>query len=287
MVKQQQKSYLKPIVLGLTVVSIAAIGLFLQSENLANWRDRVSQYIDNRDITTLEARYLPEQLIDQHRIELLAKDKRTLQQTTVQYSPYLLLNVKYSEDQKSREGFLLWSLVNGEMILNTDSWETTHGFQDCLECEANRNDFKIMQAIARHPLGLSLDDLQKELKIEREAFTPWIEEAKQKHLIVQKGQQLHLHFENPKILVTPQTRMKQLLVSKPLGDGQKIPRVYSRSQIINMAQAAFGTDFKIRSEQEIFLPIYKLELLNQDGSIQTSEWNALTGQKLIPRYLAS
>jgi hypothetical protein len=271
----------------LAISCLIGIGWIIQSEELANWRDRVSQYIDNRDIVTLEARYLPEQLVDNHRQELLGNDKRTLQHTAIQYAPYLLLDIKYTEDQKSREGFLLWSLVDGEMILNTDSWESTHGFKDCLECKANRNDFKIIQAVARHGQGLSLEDLQKELKVEREAFEPWLEEAKQKHLIVQKGNVLQLHFENPKLLVTPQTRMKQPLVTKPLGEGQKIPRVYSRSQIIALAQAAFGSDFKIRNEQEIFLPIYKLNLLNPDGSIQISEWNALTGQRVIPRYLSN
>lgn len=251
----------------------------------ANWRDRILQYVDNRDIVTLESRFSPEQLIDAHRQDLLA-NKRTLQNTVLKYYPYLLLDVKYPEDYKTREGVLLWGLNDGEMVLHTESWETTHGFRDCLECQASRSDFKVLQALARRQGTMSIEDLQKELKIEREVLNVWIEESKQKHLIVQKGNLLQLHFEDPKLLVTPHTKVKHPLVSKPLGDGQKMPRTYSRNQIMATLQAAFGNEFKIRSEQEIFLPVYSLEILNPDGSVQVSEWNALTGQRIVPHYLS-
>jgi hypothetical protein len=236
---------------------------------------------------TLEARYLPEQIVAVHRQILLDNDKRTLQNTTLKYYPYLLLDVKYpAEDNRTREGVLLWGLSDGEMVINTDTWETTHGFRDCLGCQATRSDFKILQTLARHLGLLSIDDLQKELRIEREVLNSWIEGAKQKHLIVQKGNLLQLHFENPKLLVTPQTRIKQHLVSKPLGDGEKMPRLFSRNQIMGTIQAAFGHEYTIRNEQEVFLPVYSLEILNPDGSIQISEWNALTGQRIVPHYLS-
>lgn len=256
------------------------------SDAWANWQDRIFKYIDNRDIVTLEARFLPEQIIDAHRQELLDNDKRTLQNTTLKYYPYLLLDVKYSNDQKTKEGVLLWGLNDGEMVLNTGAWDTTHGFRDCLECQATRTDFKIMQTLAQHQNTLSIEELQKELGIERDVLNTWVENGKQKHLILQKGNLLQLHFEDPKILVTPQTKVKHPLVTKPMGEGQKMPRTYSRNQIMNIAQAAFGTDFKIRSEQEVFLPVYSLEVLNPDGSVQVSEWNALTGKRIIPGYLS-
>lgn len=259
---------------------------FWQSDTFSDWKDRAFQYIDNRDIVTLESRFLPEQILDAHRQELLGDDKRTLQHTLLKYYPYLLLDVKYTDDQKTREGVLLWGLQDGEMVLNTETWETTRGFRDCLECQATRQDFKIIQTLARRQGAMQIDDLQKELRLEKEVLDSWIEEVKRKHLVVQKGQLLQLHFESPRLLVTPQTRIKQHLVSKPLGAGQKASKTYSRSQIIAITQAAFGNDFKIRSEQEVFLPVYSLDILNPDGSIQVSEWNALTGQRIIPRYLS-
>lgn len=257
-----------------------------QSSAFANWKDRLLQYIDNRDIVTLEAKFLPDQVLDTHKQELVGGDKRTVRNTFLKYYPYLLLHVKYPDANKTREGVLLWGLNNGEMVLNTEFWETSHGYRDCLECQASRNHFKILQALAKRQGIISTEDLQKELQVERDILNEWIEESKQKHLIVQKGNILQLHFENPKLLVTPQTKIKQHLVSKPLGEGQKVPRTYTRNQIIAITQAAFGSDFTIRSEQEVFLPVYSFEILNGDGSIQTSEWNALTGQKILPNYLS-
>lgn len=287
MAKKEQSSSPKrfPLLIVLCILAVGAWWIW-NTPALANWKDKIFQYVDNRDIVTLEARYLPEQIVEAHRQELLGNDKRTLQNTVLKYYPYLLLDVKYPESSKTREGVLLWGLNDGEMVLNTETWETTHGFRDCLECNANRSDFKILHVLVRRQGTISIEDLQKELQVERDVLNTWVESAKKKHLIVQKGNTLQLHFENPKLLVTPQTKIKQQLVSKPLGDGHKVARTYSRSQILDMTQAAFGNDFKIRAETEIFLPVYSLEILNPDGSVQVSEWNALTGQRIVPRYLS-
>jgi len=285
--EQEQSSRRTPLIV-LAVLLIGGGWWAWQSAAFANWKDQILQYVDNRDIITYEARFQPSQIVDAHRQELLSNDKRTLQNTFLKYYPYLLLDVKYPEvnTAKIHEGVLLWGLNDGEMVLDTETWNTTHGFKDCIECQATRTDFKILQALARHQGMLSVDELQIELHVERELLHSWIEGAKNKHLIVQKGNLLQLHFENPRLLVFPQTKIKQHLVSKPLGEGQKMPRSYSRSQIIGITQAAFGSEFKIRSEQEVFLPVYSLEILNPDGSVQVSEWNAVTGQRIAPHYLS-
>ena len=254
---------------------------------LANIRDQFLQYVDNRDITTLEARFLPEQIIAANRQEFASNEKRTLQQTSLKYYPYLMLDVKYPYESKTREGVLLWGLHDGEMVLNAETWETTHGFKDCLECQASRNDFRIIQTLAKRQTPMTIEELQKELHADRDVLNSLIESAKKKHLVMQKGNVLQLHFENPKLLVTPQTKINQHLVSKPRGEGQKMSRNYSRSEIIAITQAAFGNDFNIRSEQEIFLPVYHMEILNPDGSVKVSEWNALTGRKIVPHYISS
>lgn len=285
MAKKDQSNSSKSVILILILAAIAGGGWWLwQHPQMVNWKDRVLQYVDNRDIVTLEARYLPEQIIEAHRKELL-NGKKTLQNTLVKYYPYLLLDVKYPDLTKTREGMLVWGLTEGEIILNTDTWEATHGFHDCLECQADRSDFKVLQTLARRAGSSTFEDLQKELHVERETLQMWIEAAKKKGLVIQKGNVVQLHFENPKILVTPQTRVNQPLVSKPMKEALKVPRTYSPNQIRAMTQTAFGKDFIIRNEQEIFLPVYSFEILNPDGSIQVSEWNALTGQQIVPRYL--
>ncbi|WP_181679011.1 hypothetical protein [Candidatus Protochlamydia amoebophila] len=281
--QHNQPPFFRPFLIILLIA--ASVGGWWAWENstlVADWKDRLLHYVDNQDISTLESKYSPEQIINTHRQELVDSDRKTLQEPIQKYYPYLLLDVKYTEDQRPREGVVLWGLTNGEIVLNSDTWETTHGFKDCLDCGASKNDFKIIQALARRQGALTIDELQKELKIEKEIFEPWIESAKQKHLIIQKGQILQLHFENPRFLVLPQTRLKQQIVSKPVTNDQKASKTYTRNQIVNLAQVAFGNDFKIRNEKEIFLPVYRFEVLNPDGSISASEWNALTGQPFQP-----
>lgn len=267
----------------LLIFSALAGSIWWLSGDANHWKDHLYSYIENKEILTLESRYTPEQIMETHKSELLGSNaKRSFQEPTVKYYPFLLLDVKYTEDKKSREGVLLWSLTDGEIVLNTESWETTHGLKDCLECQANRQDFKILQSLARHQGTLTLDDLQKDLHIEREMLESWIDDAKIKHLIVQKGNVIKLHFENPKILINPNTQLKQHLVSKAINGSQKVSKNYSRSQIVEIAKIAFGNDFKIRSEKEVFLPVYSVHVLNADDSLHTSNWNVITGQQIPP-----
>lgn len=281
--KEQKKSSFSRLPIFLAIL-ISVGGLLWHYSD--QWKDLFFQYVENGEILTWESRYTPENIMASHRAELIGTHtQRTYQDPSYKYYPYLLLDVKYTEDKKSREGFLLWGLTNGELVLNTDTWETTHGFQDCLECHANRFDFKILQALAKNNGSLTIEELQKELHIERDMLENWIEDAKTKHLVIQKGNLVQMHFENPKILATPKTHIKQHLVSKLITTGQRVAKTYSHRQIIDLAKAAFGNDLKIRNEQEIFMPVYSLSVLNPDGSIHTSDWNAVTGQSISPSYL--
>lgn len=254
-------------------------GWFLWSSHQGmEWRDQLYSYVDNKDIVTLESKFSPQQVIALHRAQLVGKDKKEIQEPLIEYYPYLLLDVKYTEDYKPREGALLWDLTSGEIVVNTATWELTHGFKDCLECEATAQNFRVIQVLAKRGGTMTLEELQRELKLDSDSVGAMVDSAKRKHLIVQNGSLVKLHFENPRFLIQPETHIKQELVSKPYQISEKKGRVYSRSQVIALSKAAFGHDFKIRSEKEIFLPVYKINVINPDGSVYTSFWNALTGQ---------
>lgn len=292
MAKKENKSILprfsifKKAAIALSVIIGAGVVALIWEEGPWNdLKESIYTYVTGQDVATWELKYSPEQLMALHKDELLGqeipgKDKKIFREASLLYAPYLLLDVKYTEERKTREGFLLWGLIDGEIVLNTDTWEMTHGFKDCMDAGANRGEFKLIQLLAKKQGGILQDDLQRELNLDREQFLRLIEQAKHKHLVVQKGQQLHLHFENPKFVVIPQTRMTQQMVSKPLLESQKIGRVYNRSAVKVAAKAAFGEDFKIRSEKEIFLPVCRLHVLNPDGSVYATDWNALTGQRI-------
>lgn len=264
---------------------LAAGGWWLWN-NHAPFRNFVTEYTDNGEFLTLEARYTPQQIMDAHKSELIVDTKHSFDEPTMKFHPYLLLEVKYSTpDKKSREGVILWSMVDGEMVLNTETWDKTHGFEDAIRANASRNDFKILNALAKNNGTLTKEQLHRELHLEADIFEPWIESAKQKYLITQKGDVLQLHFQNPKILVAPQTKINQWLVTKPYNHAQRASAKYGQSQIEKIAQAAFGSDFTIRNTSIVFLPVYGIDVLNPDGSILTTFWNALNGKRIHPKYL--
>lgn len=268
-----------------TLLFFAAFGaaVWWYWDDALDLKQHAFNYIENGDFLTLEARYSPERIMEARRQELLGNSGRTYLDPIAKFSPYLLMEVKYLQDGKSKEGAMLWGMLDGEMVLNTDTWETTHGFEDCLNAGACSTDFKIIQALAKNKGSLSREDLQVALNLEQNAIDSWIETARQKHLVVQKGNLVQLHFENPKISLIPQTKMKQSFVTKGAYRTQRMPARYSKSKIIKTAQAAFGNDFTIRTEQEVFLPIYTIEVQNPDGSIRRSDWNALTGEAFLSK----
>lgn len=270
----------------LIVFAIVGIG-YWSWENNPQFSEQVKQYFDKGDFLTLEARHTPEQIMRAHRHELLPDERYKYQEPTLTFHPYLLIEAKYSgTNKKTKEGTVLWSLVDGEMVLDTDTWEKTHGFQDALLVNATPNEFKIMNALAKNGGSMTKDQLNRELKIDQNITTNWIDSARNKHLIIQKGDLLSLHFQNPKILVAPQTKIGQWLVTKPYNHVQRVPKKYTRRQIEKIAKAAFGQDFTVRSMQEVSLPVYSIGVLNPDGSIHTSFWNALNGQRINPRSFA-
>jgi hypothetical protein len=241
----------------------------------------VQQYVENGEFMTFKARYTPEQIMESHRKELLVDDRHTYQAAEIKYHPYILLDVKYSQpDKKTREGMIFWSLVDGEMVLHTDTWEQTHGFEDAINANATRLDFKLMYALAKHKGSATFDQLKKELHLENDTLQTWINSALAKHLVIQKGGEIQLHFQDPKILVQPETKINDDLVKKPYNYAQRVSRKYSNSQIQKTAQAAFGDDFTVRNTTEVFLPVYSIEVLNPDGSVFTSYWNAINGHRI-------
>lgn len=270
-----------------SLLVVAGAGSWWLWNRNAQFRNFISEYVDNGEFLTLEARYTPQQIMEGHKKELLATTAHSFQEPELRFYPYTLLEIKYTgTDRKSREGVILWSLVDGELVINSDTWEQTHGFEDTIKANASAHEFKVINALAKNNGTLSRDQLQNELHLERDIFEPWIESARQKHLVTVRGDLIQLHFQDPKLITIPQTKINQRLVSKPYTHAQRVNAKYSEREVENTAKAAFGSDFTIRNATKVFLPVYSIEVANPDGSTLTSYWNALNGQRIQPKYLA-
>lgn len=276
-----------PIFRTLFLFAFLTIGTWMLWENSPAFREIVQTYVENGEFLTLEARYSADQIMQTHEKDLIPDNQYSYQEPTLKFYPYLLMEVKYTQlNGRTREGVILWSMVDGEMVMDTDSWEKTHGFEDAINAGANRSDFVLINKLAKYRGSLSLARLQKELNLDDKAFEQVIENARKKYLIIVRGNEVALHFQNPNFLVAPQTRINQWLVTKPYNHALRVGKRYSQRQIEKVAKAAFGHDFTVRNAKEVFLPVYSIEVLNPDGSVLTSYWNALNGNRIDNKFLS-
>lgn len=271
---------MRPITL-LIALSFLGLGSFWGWTYFPGFHSKVEEYLSGGTFQTLEVRYSAESIMEAHKRELLKDNAHVFLEPTLKFIPYLLMDVKYIRSHdKTGEGIILWGLVDGEMVINTSSWERTHGFTDCIASNATRQEFKIINALASRGGAWDRDGLSKFLNIENSILDAWVDTCRKKSLIVQTGNTYRLHLQNPKLQVIPETKLDHWLVTKPTKKAVRVKKRYRSSQIENIAYAAFGGDFAIRKTTEIFLPVYSIVVQNPDGSQMTSYWNALNGKRL-------
>jgi len=256
-------------------------GVFWVQNKHPEYKAKIIDFINSGSFHTLEARFTPTQLMEMHKKELLKGAKHKFLEPSLKFFPYLLMEVKYSTaTNQTGEGIILWDLTDGEMVLNTQDWEKTHGFGDCITAGTERYEFKIINLLSRCGGSIDRENLSRSLQIESNVLDLWLDSCHKKKLIVQSGNNYRLHFQQPKLHVVPETLLRDPLVTKSMKNAEKISRRFSATQIRKIAEAAFGNDFAIRSTMDVFLPVYSLTVQNPDGSLHTTYWNALNGQLL-------
>lgn len=242
------------------------------------------EYFQTKEISALESRYSPEEIAQANRELLQPTQSHDLEPATLRFYPYLYLQVSYVlPDHSIGKEKILWGMHDGEIVTNTHPWETSRGFADCLDAEACHEDLQIIYALISNGGSLSKKELAQQLHTRMGMLDSWITKARQKHLIISKGDQLYLHFLDPKLEVSPQTRMGEPFAIKHYQHADKISAKYTKEQIENMVKAAFGPDLEIINSREVYLPIYTFITRNLEGTEQTTLWNSLNGQKFSSR----
>lgn len=269
------------ILFSLITLGMLGYGLWWASSTQPEIRDKVDNILNTGSFQTLEIRYASNQIMESHRKELLKDNRHRFLDPSLKFYPYLLMEVKYAvSPAKTKEGVILWDLIDGEMVINTKGWEKTHGFGDCINAGTNRNEFKIINFLARKGGSGGKEELSKALRVDHEILDGWLESCRQKKLIVQSGDRYRLHLARPILKVDPMTKLDERLVTKPHRHTERLNKHFSLSQVEKMARAAFGNEFAIRKTSDVYLPVHCIVVQNPDGSIHTSHWNALNGQRL-------
>jgi hypothetical protein len=269
----------------LITLGLIAMGGWWVWNNVPAVRKFVESHLETGDFQTLEVRFTPEQLMETHKKELIKGAKYTYLDPSLKFYPYAFIEVKYTrEGQATAEGIALWGMEDGEMVLDTATWEKTHGFEDCIHARADKNDFKVIFSLVQNSGAMDRDKLLSTLRMENDNLDSIIESCRRKKLIVQKGNIYRLHFQEPRFSTIPETKMNQWLVRQPYKNAVRVPSKYSLSQIESVSESAFGNDFTIRNITEIYLPVYSIVVQNPDGSLLTTFWNAQTGNRMPNNY---
>jgi hypothetical protein len=234
---------------------------------------------------TFEVVYSPDMILQKHQKELLRDPTHAPGDSYVIFVPHLLMEVKYlRDDKKTEEAKLLWNMHSGEMVLDTATFENTRGFEECIRVHASEEDFRILHAILRHGGSVSRETLLQDIGGNFEQLTTRLENLKKKHLISLRQELVRIHLQNPILQVKPYTNIRHALVVQSSSD-KKIKARYSKEQVHKIAQAAFGQDFAIQSDQCVYVPYVVIEVKNPDNSILKTYWNGVTGKNIIDYHL--
>ncbi len=269
----------------LITLSSLAYGGHWSLQKYPDLKNKLIAAIPSGEFHTLEIKYSAKQIMESNQAELLKSLQHKFLETQLRFYPYLLMEVKYSINSKqTEEGLILWDLCDGEMVTNTKDWEKTHGFGDCLSAGTNREEFKVINLLARKGGACNRDELIRGLHLENKTLDTLIESLKRKQLIVFSKNHYRLHLEMPSLKAYPNTHMSERLVSKTWRDAKKVSKRFSLSQVIKLSKAAFGDDFAIRHTSDVYLPVHTIVVENPDGSLHTSLWNALNGKRILYSY---
>lgn len=270
------------ITLTVLVLFVFAGGYYLyhHGEDLQSY---IGDQMDSGQFLTIEPRYSAAQIMSAHHNDLIVSAEQTFQEPALKFYPYLLLEISYSStDHKPVEGMLLWSQTDGELITDTETWSATKGFEELISNKADAADYKIVKALTANQGAMTRDQLETYLSISPHTADDWIQQARQKHFITQRGNQYILVQKNIDIDVPPQTKINQWLSTKPYSHAYREPKKFSITDIEEAIHNAFGNNLNIRSAKEVYLPIYNIGVVNRDGSVRATAWNALNGQPLKP-----
>lgn len=234
---------------------------------------------DDGPMCTFETRWAPDTLVQQHQKELASTPGYTLEPGYTVFVPHMLMKVKYAPDGgRTQESELLWSLLSGEMILDTASFESTRGFEDCIRADATPEDFRILHAILQQGGKSTREALLQTLGTDFDALSSELARLQKKHLITIQQGVIRLHFQENFLSTPPRTYLQHTIVLQTPSD-KLLPARYSKDAIRKVATAAFGQNFAIRSDETVYVPYIVLEIKNPDTSTLRTYWNAVTGRR--------
>lgn len=266
-----------------TLITLAALGygVLWLGKHHPEVGEKAFSFISSRPSIALQPQFTPEQVIELHS-RLLTKSRAVIQGNPhITYIPILLMEVKYADTSYTTgEGFLLWDLSDGEMIFNINTWQKSHGLADCIRANATKQECKVVALMAKKGGQLGRESIRKGLHIDGDLIDQWLDDCRQKKLLVPSGNGYRLHMQDPKFPTSPVSIVDTQLTTYSTKKAEVASKRFDASSITSFAEAYFGSDFAIKNADEVLLPIYAITTESYDGRMKTYFFNGLTGKEL-------
>lgn len=268
----------------LFTLAIGGYGVYWIADKNPDLKNRAETLLNFRTTNALEMRYDARQIMDNHSRELLKEKGARFLEPELKFFPYLLMEVKYCDaNHQTKEGLILWDMTDGEMVIDTQTWEKTHGFADCMNSRAQEYELNLLQILSEEGGSAELTTIQSKLGAKPAVVELMLKSCANKNLIIGDSESRYrIHLERPKLQTVARTSWHQQLTTRPHKRAERAKSHFSQNQIKSIAKMAFGTHFAIRKATEIFLPIHRIVVQGPEGTIATHHFNAVSGRKLPP-----
>ena len=265
----------------LFTLCVGGYALFWFAEKNPSLKEKADELLNFRTTDALQMRYGADQIMEAYQKTLLKPRGSRYLTPELKFYPYLLLEVKYLDQNKTKEGLVLWDLTDGEMVIDTKTWKKTHGFADCILNNIQGYEFKILTVLANKGGYLDQSVLENKIDIEPPVLEAALRTCLRKNLIFSTGNgKYRLHLENPNFVSIPETKLYEQLTTTSHKRCERVPHQFSAAKVKRMVRMAFGEHCSVRKSLEVFLPVHRIIVQSPDDSMHTFHFNALTGKKL-------
>ena len=184
----------------LFTLAVGGYGLYWVADKNPDLKHKAEEILDFRTTSALELRYSAQQIMDNHSRDLLKEKGARFLEPELKFFPYLLMEVKYCDAKNlTKESLILWDLTDGEMVIDTHTWEKTHGFADCIGSKAQEHELKILNILSRRGGSADLGTLQAKLGVDLPVMEMMLKSCIKKNLIIPTdSDQYRIHLQNPK-----------------------------------------------------------------------------------------
>ena len=130
------------------------------------------------------------------------------------------------------------------MILDTKTWEKTHGFADCILNHAHEQEYKVLKALSDFGGSCDTRSLLSKLGIEMHLLEMVLRSCLKKNLIISCGEDKYrLHLEKPNMVAIPETIFHERLTTRARKKANRTPNQFSKGQVPKNCQNLFCRPF--------------------------------------------